>query len=87
MNEPYLARKGGELLIAHIDLLYWREGEYKLPFMGWDGSHAAERSFATGLDSKTPIRRSQSDERAEFMTVAMGAKAWVTLESKAGDEE
>lgn len=55
--------------------------------MRWIDSQAAERSFATGLDLKTPIRRSQSDERAEFMIVAMGAKTWIKPESKAGGGE
>lgn len=52
--------------------------------MRWDGAQAAERSFATGLDLKTPMRRSQSEERAEFMIVAMGANIWIKLESHIG---
>lgn len=50
--------------------------------MRWNGLRAAERSFATGLDLKTPIRRSQSDDRAEFIIVAMGEKVWIKLENK-----
>ena len=55
--------------------------------MRWDDLQAAERSFATGLNLKIPIWKSQSDERAEFMIVTMGAKTWIKLESKAGGEE
>jgi len=52
--------------------------------MRCDGAQAAERSFATGLDLKTPMRRSQSDERAELMIAAIEVKTLVKLESQTG---
>ena len=55
--------------------------------MRWGGAQAAERSFATGLDLKTPMRRSQSDERAEFIIAAMGVKIWIKLESQIGGRD